>query len=212
MVWAWAGNLQASRKVSLDLELRSYNTAVALRGQNSDVGVLRAEWEALEADQALRSLPVCLGGVCSGVTLGATAVRCRSRASRFPSASRVGTRRGFGSRSPCRRPGLGRRTARARATVRCPLPADSSPDTTRQLPSKLRRLRAMTAPGTRGGAQGVAGGRRAHPRLPQFASRNTGSPSPEAASGNRRGRGYPPPHPLLRLRRSPGPLLSPRAR
>lgn len=39
-----------------------------LRGQNSDVGVLRTEWEALEADRALSRFQ-CAYGVRSGVTL-----------------------------------------------------------------------------------------------------------------------------------------------
>lgn len=67
----------------------------------------------------------------------------------------------------------------------------------------------MTAPGTREGAQGVAGGRRAHPRLPQFAPRNSGSPSPEAASGNRRGAGLSAAPPAPSPARVPGsPLVA----
>lgn len=81
--------------------------------------------------------------------MGATAARRRSRASRLPGAPRVEARRGSGSRPP----GLGRRTAQARPIARRPLPAEPSPDTRRQLPSKLRRPRAMTAPGTWAGGR-----------------------------------------------------------
>lgn len=59
-------------------------------------------------------------------------------------------------------PGLGRcaaqRRARAPDPARRPVPADPSPDTRRQLPSQIQRLRAMAAGGAGAGAPGARAG------------------------------------------------------
>lgn len=76
-------------------------------------------------------------------------------------------------------PGLGRcaahRRARAPDPARRPLPADPSPDTRRQLPSQLQRLRAMAARGARAGARGARAG-----------ARHTPHPTARARSAKRR--------------------------
>lgn len=100
-------------------------------------------------------------GIYPGVAFGALAAWRRSQVSRFPSAPRGRTRRHRGSGSPRGEPRLRRRTAHCGAgpqeTARSPLPADPSPDTSRQPPSQFRRLRAMVAPGAREGPRGARG-------------------------------------------------------
>lgn len=71
--------------------------------------------------------------------------------------------RWVGVPGPAVGPGEARERARAPEIARRPLPADPSPDTRRQPPSQLQRLRAMPAPGAQEGTPGAAGPK---PRCP----------------------------------------------
>ena len=152
-------------------------------------------------------------GIYPGVAFGALAAWRRSQVSRFPSAPRGRTRRHRGSGSPRGEPRLRRRAAHCGAgpqeTARSPLPADPSPDTSRQPPSQFRRLRAMVAPGAREGPRGSRGqppgtGNTPPHRRPRRSA--TGPPPPRPGPGTGGGGApAPPPPPPAGAPRAPAP-------